>query len=190
MTDDFRCDGEIVARVLAGETEMFGILVERYEKLVFSYLLPQVRNIQEVEDIAQETFLRAFRFLGSFDVARRMSAWLIRISRNVMIDRQRQNAVSTPTDDLEGFFATIRCPQQSNQEPQARVELKEEFRNLFLSILRLPQDLKVPLMMRVLQELTYEEISELLELPLQTVKNRIFRARQALRTKRDIENEM
>lgn len=189
MSVDLQGDGEIIKRVIAGETEMFALLIDKYERLVFSYLLPQVRNIQEVEDIAQESFLKAFRHLASFDISRRFPAWLLRIARNVMIDRLRQSNVVPLGDDLNSFILARAFPAKQS-DPQTKAESREDFREIFVNIFQLPQDLKIPLLLRVIEGLSYEEIAETLELPLQTVKNRIFKARRALREKRDISNDV
>lgn len=190
MGNDQRPDAEIVSAVLAGDTAQFGIMVERYERLMYSYLLSQVRSLQEAEDIAQEAFIKAFRHLSSFDSSRKFSAWLLKISRNVMIDRfRRLRTESANTTVSEECIARVKSPLPKS-DPADHAEMHEEFRKTFQNILALPEDLRVPLTMRIIQELPYEEIAEILELPLQTVKNRIFKARQALRGKRDAEHVM
>lgn len=188
MGNDQRPDAEIVSAVLAGETAQFGIMVERYERLMYSYLLPQVRSLQEAEDIAQEAFIKAFRHLSSFDTSRKFAAWLLKIARNVMIDRfRRLRNEPANTTVPEDCLARMKSPLPKS-DPAMHVEIHEEFRRTFRNILALPEDLRVPLIMRILQEIPYEEIAEILALPLQTVKNRIFKARQALRGKRDTEH--
>jgi RNA polymerase sigma-70 factor, ECF subfamily len=177
-------DAEIVARVLGGDAGAFERLVERYERLMFSYLLPQVRHTQEVEDIAQETFLKAFRHLRTFDPARRFSAWLLRIARNVMFDTQKTRRQTVPAGDALTDLLNDRAAPSEQANPDDRLQNLEAFRQTFVQVLQLPEDLRIPLMLRVLEDQTYEEIADLLELPLQTVKNRIFKARRALREKR------
>lgn len=190
MNEDSRTDAEIVSAVLAGDTAQFGVMVERYERLMYSYLLPQVRSLTEAEDIAQEAFIKAFRHLASFDAGRRFSAWLLRIARNVMIDRfrrlQNESAVISVSQDC---LARVRNTS-AKSDPAIHLEMHEEFRRTFQDILALPEELRAPLILRVLQELPYEEIADVLDLPIQTVKNRIFKARQALRGKRDAANDM
>lgn len=190
MGNDQRPDVEVVSAVLEGDTDQFGIMVERYERLMYSYLLSQVRSLPEAEDIAQEAFIKAFRHLSSFDASRRFSAWLLKIARNVMIDRFRKQRNDTPVATVpEECIARLSSPLPRN-DPAAHAEMHEEFRRTFRDILDLPEDLRTPLMMRILQDLPYEEIADILDLPLQTVKNRIFKARQALRGKRDAEHVM
>lgn len=191
MTNDPRADAELVSRVLKGEIQLFGILVERYERLMYSYLFPQVRSLQEVQDISQEAFFKAYHHLASFDCSRRFSAWVLRIAKNLVIDRYRKNSdVLPPGDATIQDMIDNRAPDSENNAPDRLVESREQFRQTFVNMLQLSEELRIPLLLRVLQELSYEEISEILSLPVQTVKNRIFNARKLLREKRDSENEV
>ncbi len=190
MTEDPRYDGEVVTRILGGETHLFGILVEKYERLMFSFLLPQVRSLQEVEDIAQDAFLKAFCHLGSFDRTRRFSAWLLKIAKNLVVDRYRKNQPVTVSDTLLNDVLLRKSSDFPGKDPEKQVQSQEEFRRTFLDMLQLPEDLRVPLLLRVLQELSYEEIADILEVPVQTVKNRIFKARKAMREKRKTADAM
>ncbi len=190
MSDEIRQDGDLIARVLAGDSNLFSVLVGKYERLVFSYLLPQVRNLQEVEDLAQETFLRAYRHLAGFDTSRKFSVWLLAITRNLLVDRFRKNSQATAGQESYQEMLATQGPFPQVGDPQRQVEMQEEFRRTFRNILDLPEDYKVPLMMRIMQDLSYDEIAENLELPLQTVKNRIFKARQMLRAKRKAEHDL
>jgi RNA polymerase sigma-70 factor (ECF subfamily) len=185
-----RDDGSIVRLVLEGNTRQFGVLVSRYERLMFSFLLPQVKCFQEVQDISQEAFIKAFKHLYSFDTNRRFSAWILKIARNILIDRFRKNSDNpvTPVESMEDVIGYRPAP--ADQEPARKVEMQEEFRRTFLNILHLSEELKVPLLLRVVQELSYEEIAEIIDVPVQTVKNRIFKARKALREKRDAEHAL
>ena len=116
---------------------------------------------------------------------------MLRIAKNLVIDRYRKN-----TEVLASGNGTIeeimdhRSPDSGNSAPDRQVESREQFRQTFVNMLQLPEEMKIPLLLRVLQELSYEEIAEILAVPVQTVKNRIFNARKLLREKRDAENEM
>ena len=185
MTQDHREeDRKSIERVLAGESHVYGVLVERYERLVYSFLLPQLRSLEEAEDLAQEVFIRGYRHLASFDTTRKFSCWIIKIARNLLIDRYRKNAHTPRGNGLAQDLIANSPDPTSRKEPTSKLELQEEFRNTFKEMLDLPEELRIPLLLRVIQELSYEEIAELLDLPLQTVKNRIFKARSVLREKR------
>ncbi|MFZ2955527.1 MAG: sigma-70 family RNA polymerase sigma factor [Candidatus Ozemobacteraceae bacterium] len=182
-------DARLVSRVLAGEVNVYGILVEQYERLVFSYLLPRVRSLEEVEDLAQEIFLKAYRHLDSFDLQRRFAPWLMRIARNFMIDSSQKNVRIPHGNGLATEIFEHVAASGPMTEPHEKLEAREEFRGTFRHMLDLPEDLRIPFLLRVLQELSYEEIAELIDLPLQTVKNRIFKARSILRDQRQSEDE-
>ncbi|NLI74848.1 MAG: sigma-70 family RNA polymerase sigma factor [Candidatus Riflebacteria bacterium] len=190
MSDDLRQDGDLIGRILAGESGLFGLLVGKYERLVFSFLLPQVRNLQEVEDLAQETFLRAYSHLAGFDTGRKFSTWIVAIARNLLVDRYRKNCQAAAAQEAFQEVFASRGPLSTLGDPEHRAELHEEFRRTFQNILELPEDYKVPLLMRIMQDLSYDEIAEMLELPLQTVKNRIFKARKLLRAKRNATHDL
>ncbi|HNV72892.1 MAG TPA: sigma-70 family RNA polymerase sigma factor [Candidatus Ozemobacteraceae bacterium] len=182
MTEDVRSDAELVRLILQGESQRFQSLVERYERLMYSYLLPQVHHWQEVEDIAQEAFLKAFRHLNSFDTARKFSAWLLKIARNILIDRYRKNAQNRREAEAYATFLQ-RFARTSETNTAQVVEKDDEFRRLFLDVFDLPEEFRVPLLLRIVEELSYEEIADIIDAPLQTVKNRIFKARRQLREK-------
>ncbi len=182
MTEGRRSDAELVRLVLSGEVQCFQTLVERYERLMYSYLLPQVHNWQEVEDISQEAFLKAYRHLAGFDTARKFSAWLMKIARNLLVDRYRKNAQTKREAEAYASFLE-RFPRTSESNAAQVVEKDDEFRRLFLDVFDLPEEFRVPLLLRIVEELSYEAIAEIIDVPLQTVKNRIFKARRQLREK-------
>jgi len=191
MVDNIQEDGELIRRIMEGNTHLFANIIGKYERLMYSFLLPQVKSFQEVQDIAQEAFIKAYRHLASFDRSRRFSAWLLKIARNLLIDRMRKNAEILHSDNssVQEIIDKRSAPLESS-EPGRIIESQEEFKKTFLNMIRLPEELRIPLLLRVLQELSYDEIAEILDLPVQTVKNRIFKARQTLRNKRDAENAM
>jgi RNA polymerase sigma-70 factor (ECF subfamily) len=191
MGDDRREDSEIIQRILEGETHLFATLVSRYERLMYSFLLSQVKSFQEVQDISQEAFLKAYRHLSAFDPTRKFSAWVLKIAKNLLIDRYRKTTDSLGTNATTVQDLMSRKSVQSPEEiPGKRMETQEEFRQAFINILHLSEELRIPLLLRIVQELSYEEIADILDLPVQTVKNRIFKARQILRAKRDAEHEL
>jgi len=185
MNRQERTDVELVQAVLAGELEQFAELVERYEKLVFSFLLTRLNDLQEVEDIVQETFVKAFRHLASFDCERRFAAWLLTIARNLLIDSRRKAGRSIASTNLVNEVMLTDSAREAASQPSEVVVRRERFRSIVGMIQELPEELRTPFLLRVINELPYQEIAEALEIPLQTVKNRIFKAREILREKRE-----
>ena len=185
MNKHERTDEELVHAVLAGELETFAELVERYERLVFSFLLSRLNDLQEVEDIVQETFVKAFRHLASFDCERRFAAWLLTIARNLLIDSRRKAGRSVASTTLVNEVMLTDSAREASSQPSEIVVRRERFRSIVVMIQELPEELRTPFLMRVINELPYQEIAEVLDVPLQTVKNRIFKARGILREKRE-----
>lgn len=190
MNKSERTDVELVKLVLTGEIETFAELVERYEKLVFSFLLTRLQDMQEVEDIVQETFVKAFRHLATFDCERRFAGWLVTIARNLLIDSRRRASRNVASTDLVNDVMLSDSLKDGKTQPADILIRREQFRRIVKMIQELPEDMRTPFLLRVVNELSYQEIAEILEMPLQTVKNRIFKARALLREKRENYDEM
>jgi RNA polymerase sigma-70 factor (ECF subfamily) len=182
-------DSEIILKVLNGDSEKFAVLVERYERLVFSFLLTRLKNLEEVEDIVQDTFVKAFRHLKSFDRSKKFTAWLLTIARNILVDFLRKSSKTVASTDLVTDVLLKKDKSEENN-PQNLAVRRESFRRIIETIDSLPEDVKEPFMLRVVNDMSYKEISDTLELPLQTVKNKIFKARSLLRGNRNRYEEM
>jgi RNA polymerase sigma-70 factor (ECF subfamily) len=146
-------------------------------------LLTRVKNLQEVEDIAQETFVKAFRHLKSFDCEKKFSSWIVTIARNLMVDQIRKNSRDIAATDLVDSVLTNKH-DSSQMNPQEIAIRNESFKRISEMIQNLPEEVREPFVLRVVNQISYQEIAEILEIPLQTVKNRIFKARTLLRGKR------
>ncbi len=179
-----KTDGEIVKLVLSGDIQMFSVLVARYEKFVFSFLLSKYSDVYEIEDVVQETFLKAYKHLESYDCERKFSNWLITIARNLLFDNRKKNSKSIASTDLV-TDVLLNEEQSGYLQPEEVSIRKERFHRLAAMIKSLDEDFRTPFIMRVVNELSYQEIADALSLPLQTVKNRIFKARTYLRDIRE-----
>lgn len=178
-------DQEIVEAVLAGEQHRYAELVERYQGKIVSYVMRMMGNYDDAVDLSQEVFLKAYTALDSYRPQYPFTAWLFRIARNASIDELRRRRLTTvsldaPMSTEEGEMhrdveADAPSPEGVYLEDEARTTVED-------AIGELPDKYREPLVLRHAAEMSYEEISEALELPLGTVKTRIFRAREALRT--------
>ncbi len=177
-------DAKAIEAVLAGDTELFEVLVRRYERLVFSYLFSMTSDIHEVEDVTQEAFVKAYRYLGSFDCSKKFSSWLVVIARNVFLDYRKSDKNTVSSTELV-TEVLVSSSQTSEDEPPNLLIKKEKFNELLKMLVDLEGELKEVFMLRVVNEMSYQDIADTLSLPLQTVKNRIFKARKILRAKRD-----
>jgi RNA polymerase sigma-70 factor (ECF subfamily) len=169
--DDF----ELVAAATAGELEAFGELIRRHQDFVYGSVLRVVKNPTLAEDVSQDCFLRAYRALPDFRGDSQVRSWLYRIAHNLALNavtRRREY----PTDTMPETLAS------SASGPARSAEINELGTAIDKAIETLPEDLKQPLVLRELQHMTYEDIAAELDLPLNTVRTRIFRARRALQT--------
>lgn len=184
MSENEKSDAQLVKLVLNGSAEFFSELVERYEKLVFSFLLARFNDPCEVEDIVQDAFLKAYKHLASFDCERKFSTWLLTVARNILIDRKRKASRSIAASDvLES--ETLFLDKSEGSSPAAQALKREAFRATARAVNALPEEIKAPFLLRVVNELSYQEIADALDIPLQTVKNRIFKARTIMRDKKE-----
>ena len=165
-------DQDLTAAAAAGELAAFGELVRRHQDFVYGAVLRVVKNTTLAEDITQDSFLRAYRALPQFRGDSTVRSWLYRIGTNLAL-----NAV---TRAREVPTATLPEVLPAATGPAHEAEVSELARAIRSAIDELPVDLREPLVLRELHQLSYDEIAERLSLPLNTVRTRIFRARRAL----------
>ncbi|MDD2624992.1 MAG: RNA polymerase sigma factor [Candidatus Riflebacteria bacterium] len=190
MSRQEKSDVELVKLVLSGECEAYSALVQRYEKLVFSFLLSRMNSIHDIEDIVQDSFVKAYKHLASFDCERKFSAWLLTIARNIMIDSRRKSSRDLPSTDLVNDVLLTDSAKEESEQPADILIRRERFRKILMLIRELPEEFKTPFLLRIVNEMSYQDIADSIGIPLQTVKNRIFKARTLLREKREKKDEM
>jgi RNA polymerase sigma-70 factor (ECF subfamily) len=166
-------DGQLVAAALAGNGEAFGTLVVRYERAVYHLCLRTMRDPEEAEDCAQEAFFKAFRSLRTFKVGAKFSTWIFSIAYHACCDRLGRRKRFTG-DELPDSADLGPGPAQL-------VEQREEATALRAAIDALPEKYRAVITLYHLQGRQYEEIAEVLDLPMGTVKTHLFRAKDLLR---------
>ena len=177
-------DREIIERVLAGDNNAFGELVERYQVKVYNLALRLTGNEDDACDMAQEAFLRAWRSLGAFQFESAFSTWLFRLTANVCLDwlraKKRRPTVSLTAvdDDGEEVQMEIADPGKS---PEEILEAAEDRAALAKAMNQLPVEYRQILTMRAINDMSYTEIAEALQLREGTVNSRLSRARLWLR---------
>lgn len=171
---------ELVRAAAGGDEDAFAQLAELHEKKVYNLALRMCGNPEDAWDAAQEAFLSAWRGLPSFRGEAGFSTWLYRLTSNAAIDQlrrtKRQRGESSLDDESLGIDAVDRTPS-----PQERAEESELRGAVTAGLARLSDSHRQALVLREVQELSYEEIAAVLEVDLGTVKSRISRARSALR---------
>ncbi|WP_066188924.1 MULTISPECIES: RNA polymerase sigma factor SigW [Gracilibacillus] len=173
-----------IKQVKKGDQTAFEDIVAYYQNRVFAICFRMVGNKQEAEDIAQEAFIRAYYNIESFDENRKFSTWLYRIATNLTIDKLRKKKPDYYLDaEIKGSDGLNLYGQLASDQPlpEEEVESLEIQSHIQKEIMALPAKYRSVIALRFLDELSLKEISEVLEMPVGTVKTRIHRGREALR---------
>jgi len=175
-------DVELVRGALDGSETAFREIVLRYQRPVFGIIVRVVRDRARAEELAQDTFVKAFRALHTFDLARRFSAWLLTIAHHVAIDEARRSAPQTVSlDELEDDGnPVVQIAEAKGATPAVILERAELASALDAAIARLRPEYRELVSLKYEQGLDYEEIVEITGLPVGTVKSSLHRARKEL----------
>ncbi|KAB2332169.1 RNA polymerase sigma factor SigW [Cytobacillus depressus] len=175
-----------IKQVLKGDQDAYAEIVEIYKEKVYMICYRMLGNRHESEDIAQEAFLRAYVNIHSFNINLKFSSWLYRIATNLCIDRIRKkkpdyylDAEVAGTDGLT-MYSQIAADTNLPEEDLESLELQETIQR---EISKLPEKYRTVIVLKYIEELSLNEISKILDLPLGTVKTRIHRGREALRSR-------
>ncbi|HMJ24818.1 MAG TPA: sigma-70 family RNA polymerase sigma factor [Pyrinomonadaceae bacterium] len=174
-------DEQMVERALSGDPEAFGEIVRRWERRIFALSYGMLGREEDARDATQETFLAAFRNLRNFRGEAKVSSWLHRIAVNQCITRQRRARVRGETaleDEAEKNAAVFALPLDVS--PARTAEKVERSVAVRRAVGSLPPDLRQVIVMKEFEELTFQQISEVLDLPLSTVKSRLYTALRQL----------
>ncbi|MDQ3795534.1 MAG: sigma-70 family RNA polymerase sigma factor [Actinomycetota bacterium] len=165
-------DNELVTRTLDGDVRSYEELVRRYERLVGRVLYPYARREISVEDLVQETFLRAYDRLETFNPDYRFKTWLLAIANNLGVDtlRRRREMVEFNPETHAG----------TSRGPEAEALDADFSRSVQSAVATLPETYGVPLILRYSEGMSYAEIAEILDITIPAVKSRLFRARNML----------
>jgi RNA polymerase sigma-70 factor (ECF subfamily) len=172
-------DEVIVERALTGDAEAFGELVRRWERRIFALTYGMLGREEDARDATQETFLAAFRNLRGFRGEAKVSSWLHRIAVNQCISRQRRAKVRGESaldeeNETDAFASPV------SESPVRVVEGRQETLAVRRAINSLPVELRQVVVMKEFEELTFREIADALDLPLSTVKSRLYTALRQL----------
>ena len=178
-------DEELVAAVLEGEVEKYEVLVKRYQGRVVNYLYRLLRSLDDAQDLGQDVFLRVYNALDRFNPEYKFSTWLFRVAQNAAIDSVRKRRIKTVSmerrENAEGGSSSFDFP---SHDPDPYGDLRNTERGAAIgdAIDALPQEYRELIQMRHFGELSYGEIADLKGMPLGTVKNKLFRGRQMLKS--------
>ncbi len=181
-------DKQLVSLCRRGNERAARELVERFQRPVFSIIYRMVRDREKAEDLAQETFVRTFNNLERYDHSYKFSSWLFKIAYNLTVDHLRKKELKTisihgspdavTTDQQEATAVRL---ESKDEAPDARLESLELADQLEEAIGKLREEYRTAILLRHVEGRPYEEIAEIMSIPLGTVKTYIFRARRQLR---------
>lgn len=182
-------DAILVERTVAGDQKAFELLVIKYQRRIQRLIGRMVRDVDLVEDIAQETFIRAYRALAQFRGEAQFYTWLYRIAVNTakkaLMDLKRNPTVSENSfkSDDDDETSPLENELTSSETPEAVLASKEIAQMVNTAMDALPEELRQAISLREIEGLSYEEIAEAMNCPIGTVRSRIFRAREAISDK-------
>lgn len=171
-------DQQLIARIKDGDSRPFDTLVKRYQDRINNLCRYMLENQQDAEDAAQDTFLKAYRNLKAYRPSASFYTWLYRIAVNTCLDHKRKISLRSlwfqSDEDHAGSFPS------NTPSPEAAYSDKQSMQSLRSALNKLSKKLRVVIILKELDRLSYEEIAEILEVSVGTVKSRISRAREEL----------
>ncbi len=175
-------DEQLVAKVQQGDKRSFDLLVIKYQHRVLALVRRFVRDQTEAEDVAQEAFIKAYRAINSFRGESAFYTWLYRIAvntaKNALETRKRRPGSDVDIDDVEEYGFSEHMKTEEN--PETLLAAQDMQRVVNEALAALPEDLRRALLLREFDGLAYEDIAQLMNCPIGTVRSRIFRAREAI----------
>jgi RNA polymerase sigma-70 factor (ECF subfamily) len=176
-------DEQLVERAIAGDADAFGEVVRRWERKIYALAYGFTGSVEEARDAAQETFVAAFRNLQNFRGEAKVSSWLHRIAVNQCITRQRRARVRAETAIEEAVESTGESFLSTDERssPARAAESRERTEAVRRAVAALTPELREVVLLKEFEGLTFQEIAEALEVPLSTVKSRLYTALRQLR---------
>lgn len=177
-------DQHLIDQCLAGQTDAFGQLVERYQHRLYGSLVHVLGSADDAQDVAQDAFVHAFEKLGTFRGQSAFYSWLFRIALNAAVSTKRKTRrVTGSVDAIREATGDEPVDKNTSSAPDNAAHVDDRQRLVRRALAQLPDEYRTALVLKEMDDLKYEEIAEILSVPLGTVRSRIHRARQELRTR-------
>ena len=175
----------LIKKVKKGDLDAYGAIIQDYQSSVFNVCYRVLGNRQDAEDLTQEAFLRAYHQISSFDLSRSFGPWMRTLAANLCYNHLKKAWLNQVP--LEDERDTIK--DDSNYGPEGSLEIDQEHKALYHAIWKLPEVQRMALELRHFQGLSYLEMADALNLPLNTVRSHLYRSRQKLAELLEEENE-
>ena len=177
-------DEQLVEIAVRENPDAFGEIVTRWERKIFALCFGMLHVEEDARDAAQETFISAYKNLSNFRGEAKVSSWLHRIAVNQCLTKQRRSKVRSESSlEEENFENETSFTAPKAVSPSREIEQNERLKLVRKAVSSLPDDLKQVIVMKEFEEMTFQQISETLGLPLSTVKSRVYSALKQLRLK-------
>lgn len=176
-------DQLLVERVQRGEKSAFDLLVRKYQHRILAIIGRYISDFSEAQDVAQDTFIRAYRALGNFRGDSAFYTWVYKIAINTAKNHLVASGRRPPTDDIavdDAMHFSADSQLKDRATPENELLRQEIERNVTAAVDELPDELRMAITLREVDGLSYEEIAETMNCPIGTVRSRIFRAREAI----------
>ena len=182
--DERQIDQELVERAQQGDTKAFEILVAKNNRRLGRLLSRFIKDEHEVNDVVQESFIKAYRALPNFRGDSAFYTWLYRISintaKNFLSNNNKRPIMSSEITNGDGEVMDVVEQVADNLTPEAELMNKQILQTVESAVAKLPEDLRRAITLREMDGLSYEEIAEVMQCPIGTVRSRIFRAREVI----------
>lgn len=175
-------DPDLITGILRGRDEGFEELVRRYQRPITNYIFRMLNDYDSSLDVSQEVFIKVYNSLSRYSSEYKFSTWLYRIAHNAAIDHMRRNSMNSQSIETENADGTYQLQLESSGPTPEQDRERSEWRSEIESVVKcLPTAYRDLIVLRHSQDLSYDEIADVTGLPLGTVKNRLFRAREMMR---------
>lgn len=176
-------DGEIIVGIINGRTDGFEELVRRYQRAITGYVFRLIGDYEGSLDVTQEVFIKVYNSIEKYSPEYKFSTWLYRIAHNAAIDHLRRNSITPQSLETENAEGTYEIQIESRMSSPEQDRERSEWRTEIDAVVRcLPPAYRDLILLRHARDLSYDEIAQVTGLPLGTVKNRLFRAREMMRS--------
>lgn len=175
-------DGQLIEKAISGREDSFEELVRRYQRPIVNYVYRMLSDYDASLDVTQEVFIKVYNSMTRYSSDYKFSTWLYRIAHNAAIDYMRRHSVNEQSIEAENADGSYQLQIESTQPTPEQERERSEWRTEIESVVKcLPSVYRELILLRHSQDLSYDEIAEITNLPLGTVKNRLFRAREMMR---------